>query len=281
MLFQGCTVARSWMKRITSHNRHNTQISNHLWPQPGNLQPSCAVDFCAGSRRGKLNLASVVEMEGDESGGAPAKKKKIGWLMKVLMTCRCVWLILRWRSVWVRMSLADLWQYPLLHGPLLRAEHPDTVVVYLFLRGAGQSGWVEWNSSRSVGSRMSFLGTQDHSSGPYPFSSPLGIPADHHVAGSPRFSWPYRWRRPPESKEEGVPLLGQALWRENQESGMAWVMKHGRKDEFCIEEGVVSGRWPGWFVWWWWRANVSGTSCRAGAYGCLLLTARPSVQVGN
>ncbi len=132
MLFQGCTVARSWMKRITSHNRHNTQISNHLWPQPGNLQPSCAVDFCAGSRRGKLNLASVVEMEGDESGGAPAKKKKIGWLMKVRMTRRCVWLILRWRSVWVRMSLADLWQYPLLHGPLLRAEHPDAVVVYLF-----------------------------------------------------------------------------------------------------------------------------------------------------
>ncbi len=44
ILFQGCTVARSWMKRITQritlHNRHNTQISNHLWPQPGNLQPS-------------------------------------------------------------------------------------------------------------------------------------------------------------------------------------------------------------------------------------------------
>ncbi len=32
-----------------------------------------AVDFCAGSRRGKLDLASVVEMEG-ESGGALAKK---------------------------------------------------------------------------------------------------------------------------------------------------------------------------------------------------------------
>ncbi len=34
-----------------------------------------AVDFCAGSRRGKLDLASVVEMEG-ESGGALAKKNK-------------------------------------------------------------------------------------------------------------------------------------------------------------------------------------------------------------
>ncbi len=77
ILFQGCTVARSCMKRITSHNRHNTHISNQLWPQPGNLQPSCAVDFCAGSRRGKLDLASVVEMEEEESGGSPAKKTNI------------------------------------------------------------------------------------------------------------------------------------------------------------------------------------------------------------
>ncbi len=75
ILFQGCTVARSSMKRITSHNRHNRHISNHLWPQPGNLEPSCAVDFCGGSRRGTLDWASVVEMEGEGSGGAPAKKK--------------------------------------------------------------------------------------------------------------------------------------------------------------------------------------------------------------
>ncbi len=35
----------------------------------------CTVDFCASSRSQKLNLASVVEMEGEESGGAPANKK--------------------------------------------------------------------------------------------------------------------------------------------------------------------------------------------------------------
>ncbi len=29
-----------------------------------------AVDFCTDSRHGKLDLASVVEMEGEESGGA-------------------------------------------------------------------------------------------------------------------------------------------------------------------------------------------------------------------
>ncbi len=39
-----------------------------------NLQPNCAVDICSGSRHRKLNLASVVEIEGEESGGAPAKK---------------------------------------------------------------------------------------------------------------------------------------------------------------------------------------------------------------
>ncbi len=38
ILFQGFPVARSCMKSIASHNWHNTQIPNHLWPQPGNLQ---------------------------------------------------------------------------------------------------------------------------------------------------------------------------------------------------------------------------------------------------
>ncbi len=58
------------------HTIYTIHISNHSCPQTGNLQPSCAVDLCARSRRGKLNLASVVEMEGEESGGAPAKKTK-------------------------------------------------------------------------------------------------------------------------------------------------------------------------------------------------------------
>ncbi len=72
ILFQGCPVARSCMKHITSRNRHNTQIQticDSTW------QPAArAVDFCADSRRaGKLDLESVVEIEGD-SGGAPAQK---------------------------------------------------------------------------------------------------------------------------------------------------------------------------------------------------------------
>ncbi len=134
--------------------------------------------------------------------------------------------------------------------------------------GAGRSRWVEWNSSRSVGSRVSFLGTQDRSSGPYLSQSTRysSWPPRHR---SPRFRWTCRWCRPPESKEEGVPMSGQALWREKQESGKAWVVKHGRKDVFCIEEGVVTGRWLGWFVWWWWRGQRIRdlTSCRAAAYG--------------
>ncbi len=80
-----------------------------------------------------------------------------------------------------------------------------------------------------------------------------------------------------------VPLSGQALWREKQESGKAWVKRHGKRDEFCTEEGVVTGKWPGWFVWWWWRGQRIWdlTSCRAGAYRFSALTARPSVQVGR
>ncbi len=72
ILFQGCPVARSCMKHITSHNRHNTQIQticDSTWQRAAR-----AVDFCADSRRaGKLDLESVVEIEGD-SGGAPAQK---------------------------------------------------------------------------------------------------------------------------------------------------------------------------------------------------------------
>ncbi len=52
IIFQACPVARSCMKRITSHNRHNTQMSNHLWPQPGNL------------RRARLTSALVVDALG-------------------------------------------------------------------------------------------------------------------------------------------------------------------------------------------------------------------------
>ncbi len=63
----------------THHLTQSTQYTNFkpfVRPQTGNLQPSCAVDLCARSRRGKLNLASAVEMEEEESGGAPAKIKK-------------------------------------------------------------------------------------------------------------------------------------------------------------------------------------------------------------
>ncbi len=59
------------MKRITSHNTNFKPFVTSTW-QPA----TCAGDFCADSRHaGKLDLASVVEMDGEESGGAPAKKK--------------------------------------------------------------------------------------------------------------------------------------------------------------------------------------------------------------
>ncbi len=141
------------------------------------------------------------------------------------------------------MSLADLWQYP------LSAEDPDVVVVYLFLgRQVGQDV-LSGTPPEVVGPGCRFWEPKTV----HILPSPLGIPSDHHGAGSPWFCWPCRWYRPPESKERGAPLPGQALWREKQESGKAWVVKHGRKDEFCIEEGDVTSRWPGWFVWRWWR----------------------------
>ncbi len=37
------------------HTIDTIHISKHLWPQPGNLQPSCAVDFCAGKVRSSIS----------------------------------------------------------------------------------------------------------------------------------------------------------------------------------------------------------------------------------
>ncbi len=62
------------MKRITSHK--STQHTHFKPFVTSTWQPATrAGDFCADSHAGKLDLASVVEMDGEESGGAPAKKK--------------------------------------------------------------------------------------------------------------------------------------------------------------------------------------------------------------
>jgi len=49
-------------------------------------------------------------------------------------------------------------------GPLRRGGRP-------LPRGAGLLGCLAWKSSRRLGSRISFLGTHDRSSGPYPSQS--------------------------------------------------------------------------------------------------------------
>ncbi len=58
------------MKRILL-TKERSYYFEPMWPRPGNLELSCAVDICAG-RRGKLNQASLVETALD---GATAKKK--------------------------------------------------------------------------------------------------------------------------------------------------------------------------------------------------------------
>ncbi len=52
-----------------SHNQH-IQISTHLSPQLGNLQPNDAIDICSTAER---KQGSLVEM-GEDSGGAPVKQ---------------------------------------------------------------------------------------------------------------------------------------------------------------------------------------------------------------
>lgn len=48
----------------------------------------------------------------------------------------------------------------------LRAEDPDNEAAGLFHGGAGRSGCEVWKDMSRVGSRMSSLCTQEHSSGP-------------------------------------------------------------------------------------------------------------------
>ncbi len=54
-----------------------------------------AVDFCTDSRHGKLDLASVVEMEGEESGGA-FSEQPYNLEMKIL--CQRVFYLSPWHS---------------------------------------------------------------------------------------------------------------------------------------------------------------------------------------
>ncbi len=102
-------------------------------------------------------------------------------------------------------SLANLWHYPLLHGPLLRAEDPDIVVVCLSLEVPDDlDEWSErfttaWDRGCHFWWPMTVL--LAHS-----LLSPQDIPEDHHGAGSLKSHWPYRWRRPPGLMGEGVPL---------------------------------------------------------------------------
>ncbi len=63
-----------------------------------------------------------------------------------------------------------------------------------------------------------------------------GIPDDHHDVGNPGSYEPRRWHHPPESAGEGVPYSGQALWREEQESGKVLAETQGKWGESCIVE---------------------------------------------
>ncbi len=61
------------VRNSSPHTIDTIHISKHLWPQPGNLQPSCAVDFCAGKVR-----SSISGRNGRRRvDGAPAKKEKL------------------------------------------------------------------------------------------------------------------------------------------------------------------------------------------------------------
>ncbi len=138
-------------------------------------------------------------------------------------------------------SLADPWQYPPLHGPLLRAD-PGVVVVYPGLGELDDRG-------EPSGIPQGVLGPKCHLWEPksvprdHTLPSPQGILIYHHGAGIPGSPLLCRRLLRPGWEGEGVPLSGQALGK--QKERRVWVMTHGMWGEFCSVRVTAVCRWLG------------------------------------